>query len=127
MRQLKKILLVDDDGTSHFIAERILRQSGAEVNLLTAWHGREALDIVREVCQREECPELILLDIKMPVMGGFEFLEQLQEAAGLSTAAIRIVLLSSSTHHLDVTKAKEYPVIGFLEKPLTLEKLSEFL
>ena len=127
MKHPKKILLVDDDATTHYITEKVLRQSGAEVDLLKAWHGREALDIVREVCQNEECPELILLDIKMPVMDGFGFLEQLQKAADLSTTTIRIVLLSSSTHYLDMAKAKEYPVIGFVEKPLTLEKLSRFL
>ena len=97
------------------------------MDLLTARHGREALNIVREVCQSEECPELILLDIKMPVMDGFGFLEELQKSADLSSAALRIVLLSSSTHDLDVAKAKEYPVIDFIEKPLTLEKLSRFL
>ena len=127
MKHPKKILLVDDDDATHYITEKVLRQSEAEVDLLKARHGREALDIVREVCQNEECPELILLDIKMPVMDGFEFLEQLQKAADLSTTTIRIVLLSSSTHYLDVAKAKEYPVIGFVEKPLTLEKLSRFL
>ncbi len=95
--------------------------------MLTARHGREALDIVREKCQKEQCPELILLDIHMPVLDGFGFLEELQNSADLNSAALRIVLLSSSTHALDVAKAKEYPVFDFIEKPLTLEKLSRFL
>ena len=127
MQQTKRILLVDDDAAAAYVTQRILRQSGTEVDLLTARHGREALDIVREVCQSAQCPELILLDIHMPVLDGFRFLEELQNSADLSGAALRIVLLSSSTHPLDVAKAKEYPVIDFIEKPLTLEKLSRFL
>ncbi|WP_162056388.1 response regulator [Pontibacter pamirensis] len=127
MEQTKRILLVDDDATAAFITQRLLRQSGTEIYLLTASHGREALDIIREACQREQCPELILLDINMPVMDGFEFLEELQQSAELSSAPLRIVLLSSSTHHLDVAKARNYPVIDYIQKPLTLEKLSRFL
>ena len=127
MKHMKKVLLVDDDDATVYITERLLKRSGAEVDLLVAVHGREALDILREMCQREQCPELILLDINMPVMDGFEFLEELQQSAELSSAPLRIVLLSSSTHHLDVAKAKEYPVIDFIQKPITLEKLSMLL
>lgn len=124
---MKKVLLVDDDDTTVFLTERLLRKSGAEVDLLVARHGREALDTVREECRGQGCPDLILLDIHMPVMDGFEFLEELQKAADLSTAELRIVLLSSSAHHLDVARAKEHPVIDFVQKPLTLEKLFRFL
>jgi CheY-like chemotaxis protein len=127
MKQLKKILLVDDEPAAIFISQRVFRQMGLEVDLLTARHGREALDIVREVCQSQGCPELILLDIHMPVMDGFEFLEELQQSADLSSTPLQIVLLSSSKHELDVAKAKEYPVIDFIQKPLTAEKLSKFL
>ena len=127
MEQAKRILLVDDDVVAILTSQRILRQLKVEVDLLTARHGREALDIVRKKCQREQCPDLILLDINMPVMNGFEFLEELQQSADLDSASLRIVLLSSSTHYLDVARAKQYPVIDFVEKPLTAEKLSKFL
>lgn len=129
MGELKKekILLADDDPTVAFLTQRLLEEAAVEVDVLLAGHGQEVLDILREVCQREECPVLVLLDINMPVMDGFEFLEELQQSAELSCAPLRIVLLSSSTHHLDVAKARNYPVIGYIQKPLTLEKLSKFL
>lgn len=127
MEQSKRILVVDDDIVAILTSQRILKQLKKEVNLLTARHGWEALDIVREKCQSEQCPELILLDINMPVMDGFEFLEELQHTPDLDSASLRIVLLSSSTHYLDVARAKQYPVLDFVEKPLTAEKLSKFL
>ncbi len=127
MEAPKKILLVDDDETSRFVAQRVFKKAEIEADILTASHGLEALDIIKKVCQQEQCPELILLDINMPVMDGFEFLEELQRSTILSSAPIKIVLLSSSTHQLDLARAKNYPVIDYVEKPLTAEKLLKYL
>ena len=126
-RTMKKILLVDDDEAAVYITKRLFKKAAIEADMLIARHGQEALDIVRIACQQEECPELILLDIHMPVMNGFEFLEHLQASVNLSTAPIKIVLLSSSTHYLDIARAKQYPVFDYIEKPLTIEKLSKYL
>lgn len=127
MEKPKKILLVDDDATAVFLTQRALQQTGLEVEVQTAAHGLEALQIVRQVCAQQQCPELILLDLHMPVMDGFEFLEALQSAADISTAAIKIVIVSSSQHHLDLIRAKNYPVLDCIEKPLTPDKLNKFL
>ena len=127
MASPKKILLVDDDETIHFITQRILIKLGKEVDVLTAKHGQEALHIVKEVCQQEQCPVLILLDINMPVMDGFEFLAELQQSAYSSCTAFKIVILTSSAHQLDVGRAKQYPIKDYIQKPLTLEKLARFL
>lgn len=83
--------------------------------------------MVRTVCQQGQCPELVLLDINMPIMDGFEFLEHLQTSVDLSSAPIKIVLVSSSMHFRDQAKAKQYPVFDYIQKPLTLEKLREYL
>ncbi|WP_158267490.1 response regulator [Adhaeribacter arboris] len=123
----KKILLVDDDATAIFLSQRTLKRAEIEVEVLTAEHGLAALEIVKRVCEQEQCPELILLDINMPVMDGFEFLEALQTSADLSKADIKIVLVSSSTHYLDIARSKKYPGIDCIEKPLTIEKVSQFL
>lgn len=63
----------------------------------------------------------------MPVMDGFEFLEHLQKSAELSSTPLKIILLSSSVHELDLAKAKKYPVMDYIQKPLTPEKLLKYL
>jgi CheY-like chemotaxis protein len=95
--------------------------------VLTAEHGLKALNIVRKVCQEDQCPHLILLVVNMLLMDGFEFLEEIQKSADLSKTALKIVLFSSSQHQLDLARAQKYPVIDFVEKAITLEKITKYL
>ena len=68
-----------------------------------------------------------MLDIKMPVMDGFEFLEQLQKTADLKKAPLKIIVLSSSAHESDLAKAKKYTVVDYIIKPLYPEKLARIV
>lgn len=126
-KQLKTVLLVDDDNFSVFLAKSILKNSGVEAEVLTARHGREALGIIGEASRSHSYPDLVLLDVNMPVMGGFEFLEELQSSINLNCASMKVVILSSSLHDLELARAKKFPVVGCIEKPLSKEKLSRFL
>jgi CheY-like chemotaxis protein len=127
MEQIKTVLLVDDDDFSTFISKSVLKRLAVEAEILTAKDGQEALAILREACLRNSCPDLVLLDIYMPVMGGFEFMAEMQKSTDLSCPDMKIVFLSSSLHDLELAKAKKLPVAGCVEKPLTPEKLSKYL
>jgi CheY-like chemotaxis protein len=127
MKRTKTVLLVDDDDFSTYISKSAFKRLAVEAEILTAKDGREALEILREVCHNNNCPDLVLLDIYMPVMGGFEFIKELQNSTDISCADMKIVFLSSSLHDLELAKAKKLPVAGCVEKPLTPEKLSKFL
>ena len=121
------MLLVDDDAFCVFLAEAVLKKAGVEAEILRASHGREALAVIREACLRASCPELVLLDLHMPVMGGLAFLEELQECADVDCAAMRVVILSSSLHGVELAGPNSLPLVGCIEKPLTVGKLAGFL
>lgn len=129
-RTVKKpltVLLVDDDNFSTLIAKTVVKKTGVAAEILTASDGREALKIIRDATIRGKCPDLVLLDIYMPVMGGFMFMEELQKSADMDCPGMKIIILSSSLHDLELAKAKKLPVIGCIEKPLSAEKLTMFL
>lgn len=126
MEPLNKVLIVDDDATAHFLITRILRRLAVSQQILTANNGIEAVALLQQVCLTESCPELILLDINMPLMDGFEFLEAMQSSS-LLPATTKIILLSSSSNPQDVERAKKYSVSAYVNKPLTEDKLKMVL
>jgi CheY-like chemotaxis protein len=129
MKQLNKILLVDDDATSNFLTRMLIEDMELANRIYTAQNGAEALELIKGQCISSEqvddnyCPELILLDINMPIMDGFEFLEELQKLKDLRHKDTKIVILTSSTNAKDLERAQSYAVYKYLQKPLTEEKL----
>lgn len=128
-----KILLVDDDLTSIYLTQMMIEDvaTGWVEEIYIAENGKQALDIISKYClpfqekQDAYCPGLILLDINMPVMNGFEFLEELQKLNNLKHKDTKIVMLSSSANPRDMKRAKEYGVTSYLQKPLSEQAVKE--
>lgn len=128
MPQINSILVVDDDDNICFLTRILLEDAGFDKRVITAYNGLEALQTLQAMASGgETLPELILLDIKMPVMDGFEFLDQLAKAAELDLGDTRIFISTSSILPKDKERAGLYPVAGFLTKPLTEETLRDLL
>lgn len=129
MQKLPCILLVDDDPTTNYINRRLLEKLDIAHKLLVAQDGVEALNLLNEHCPQlaGKCPVLVLLDMKMPVMDGFSFLEAYQQLPAAQQQNILVVMLSTSLHPQDVHRAQELPVAAFLSKPLTNEKVRHLL
>ncbi len=128
MPQINSVLVVDDDDNICFLTKLLLKDAGFDKRVITAYNGLEALQILQAMASgSEKLPELILLDIKMPVMDGFEFLDQLAKAAELDLGQTRIFISTSSILPKDKQRASLYPVAGFLTKPLTEETLRTIL
>ncbi|OGX91232.1 response regulator [Hymenobacter coccineus] len=126
---LSTVLLVDDDPTTNFINERLLRRLNVSHEVLVATNGRLGLDLLAKRCGEESvgCPALVLLDMKMPVMSGLEFLEVFMQLPLRQQHPIVIVLLTSTQLEQDLGQHRHLPVTDYLTKPLTPEKITHLL
>ncbi|MCB9230041.1 MAG: response regulator [Bacteroidia bacterium] len=127
MTPLKMVLLVEDDDIVNFYNEFLLKDSGLTEAISIARNGREALDYLIKCDQGEPGyvhPDLIFLDINMPIMNGFEFIEKYEESELSRRARALVVMLTTSLHQKDIDRAKEYKSISeYLYKPLMKESL----
>jgi CheY-like chemotaxis protein len=97
--------------------------------VLIAYNGKEALELIHNACESALCPELILLDINMPVMNGFEFLKAYQGLEFPHKQSVVIVMLTTSLNPQDMEQIDELPlkIKGNLNKPLTEEMVRNLL
>ncbi|MBN7813498.1 response regulator [Algoriphagus sp. H41] len=115
------VFLVDDDPINNLINRRLLGKTGISSQIEEFLGGEDALEKIKELEAGKSL--LIFLDINMPVLNGWEFLNRYLEI--FPERNDKIVILSSSIDFQDRQKADEYRVVsGFLEKPLTLDKIS---
>lgn len=124
MKPIKHVLLIDDDKIVNLINTKVIQLSvpGASVSSVT--NGYEALRILKDAAQSGTgtFPDLIFLDINMPEMDGWEFLEELGSIPENALSQCRIIMLTSSIDLLDIKKAKKnIKVNDYIIKPLDLE------
>lgn len=120
----KNILLVDDEPISHFINIKVIEMAGIDSDIKTVLNGQEALEYLEE---KAVAPDLIFLDINMPVMDGFGFLRSFKEMEISNKDMVKIIMLTSSVNSADVEKAMTFGIEAFLAKPLTRIDLSNIV
>jgi CheY-like chemotaxis protein len=124
MEKLDRILLIDDDNITNYINERIIKKSDICKEVKVLKNGLDAISYLQKnIDQSNKRVRLIFLDIKMPVLDGFGFLEKFQELKFPGQDKIVIIMLTTSTHLLDMGKLFNSGTSDFLTKPLSLEKL----
>ncbi len=122
------ILLVEDDPITNFINERLIKKLGVGNEIKVALNGYDAILIVEKMLRDGVgYPGLILLDLNMPVMDGFEFLEKFKNFNHPEKNKVVVIVLTTSTHTKDMTKLMDSGNTDFVNKPLTEDKMKEIL
>ena len=118
------LLVIDDDDINIFIIKKIVEKTGFNVNMVSKANGLLAIDHLKATMDQVDFPNLILIDINMPVLNGWEFLDT-YDTLNISKK-VDMYMLSSSVYENDIEKAKTYAKVkGFISKPLSIERLIE--
>jgi CheY-like chemotaxis protein len=133
-KKLNCVLLIDDDLGTNFINQMLIKKAEITDNIQTVLNGKEAIDFITNKGKYEKegnifpQPMLTLLDINMPVMDGWEFLEAYHKLEANQKGKIVIVMLTTSLNPDDKKRAENISdVSGFKNKPLTLETLDDIM
>ncbi len=119
----KTCLLIDDNYIDNFVTRKILEGGNFAEKIIVV---RSATEAIVELRSGSVKPDVIFLDVRMPMMGGFEFLEEYDKIANLDKDGVKIFMLSSSLDPLDLRKSVDNKYITqFIHKPLTQKALEE--
>ncbi|HEY8934212.1 MAG TPA: response regulator [Cyclobacteriaceae bacterium] len=124
MKKLNCIMLIDDNPDDNFFHERVIRKCDAAENIIVMQAATVALEYLQS--KPDMCPDLIFLDINMPGMNGWEFLEEYNKLDKSLQSRVIVIMLTTSENPDDQIKAVNI-VTDFKTKPLTKEMLEEII
>lgn len=129
-RKLNSILLIEDDEATNFIHQLVIKRLDCAEHVHVSWNGADALDYLKRCTKTPPCqhPDLILLDINMPGLNGWEFLEEYTKLKNEDGDDIVVVVLTTSLNPEDKHRATTNPLVtAFKNKPLTPSLMEEIL
>jgi CheY-like chemotaxis protein len=121
------VFLIDDSLIDNQINKKILDNERFAQSIKLIDSPKEAFQVLKSYLENNETlPEVIFLDLRMPTMNGFEFLDAISEIPGMEPGKIKIYILTSSLDPQDIKQIKENPMISkFIGKPLNKQILQE--
>ena len=122
------VLLVDDDEINNFISIKLIKKAIENTAISACLNGRFAIDELVNIQKHDPSllPDFILLDINMPIMNGWEFLDEYKRLNIDPEGKSKIFIISSSVFSNDINKARSYPIVkDFVSKPLNVDKIKE--
>ena len=128
INQAVSILLVDDDEINNFISIKLIKKALLTTEIMACLNGKFAIDQLVEIQRKDpnKLPDYILLDINMPIMNGWEFLDEYKRLNIDPLGKSKIFIISSSVFSNDINKSRSYPLVhSFISKPLSVEKIKE--
>jgi CheY-like chemotaxis protein len=128
--KFKAVMLIDDNEIDNLINQKIIEASNICEHIFTHTGGKSAIEFLRNIekiaplTNNQGLPEIIFLDIDMPLMDGFQFLDEFDTLGSATKEYCKIVMLTSSINPQDMSKSKKYQYVKkYLNKPLTQESL----
>jgi two-component system chemotaxis response regulator CheY len=124
--KFNNVFVVDDDKIFHFIIKKLLFNNNIKVEPKFFENGLQAIEGIKSNLQKEEAPpDLILLDINMPILDGWEFLEEFKKLKKRLQKEITIYIISSSDNIVDRNRAKDFKdeIKDYYLKPITIDGL----
>lgn len=120
-------IVIDDDRTNNLICNLVISKFDKDAIIELCTEPEKALAYIKKIYSHDNCfrPTIIFLDINMPKMSGFEFLDEFLKFDAAIRECFNIYMLSSSTEDFQ-SKSKKYPIVkDFLSKPLTINHLKK--
>lgn len=129
MQAVKNVFLIDDDKLFVFLIRKTISLTGIPTKIDDFSDGMSALDYFKKIADQPEIlPDVVFLDLRMPIMDGWEFLEAYQEVEPLLKKKNKLYVFSSSISPHDIERAKGFGVVtDFIVKPILKEQFAEIL
>lgn len=131
---MNKVLCVDDDEVTLMICKMTIQRAQFSKEIITLYNGQEAIEYYKQLVlnpatnteDNQTYPQMIFLDLNMPVLGGWEFLDDFMNLFYEKFKDTKVIILSSTVDPKDKKRAEKYPiVVDFFSKPITKEILNE--
>ncbi|SHJ13873.1 Response regulator receiver domain-containing protein [Hymenobacter daecheongensis DSM 21074] len=131
-KKLRNVVLVDDNETTSFLNNRLLSRLDVADRVYTFTRAEQAYDFLwgsgdNEGSMALDVPQLVFVDLKMPGMDGFEFLEQYSQLPETVKEKTVLAVLTTSMHSADTARVAKFAGVEYLAKPLTEEKMQKLL